>query len=83
MRQIEQSERVSAGLRHDAVADPLVEPTRDGSHEESARILLTQPAQNQLRKAVEIVPGIRLADGDHDRHRFRQQPTRDKAEDHA
>ena len=30
-RQLEQSERVAAGLRDDAVADAVVEPTRDGS----------------------------------------------------
>ena len=82
-RQIEQSERVAAGFRDDAVADAVVEPTRDGSHEQGARILLSQPAQQQLGQAVEVVPGIRLADGDHDRHRFRQQPSRDEAEDHS
>ena len=47
-RQIEQSERVAAGFRDDAVADAVVEPTRDGSHEQGARILLGQPAQQQL-----------------------------------
>ena len=41
-RQIEQSERVAAGLRDDAVADAVVEPTRDGAHEQGARILLGQ-----------------------------------------
>ena len=82
-RQIEQSERVAAGLRDDAVADAVVEPTRDGSDEQGARILLGQPAQQQLGQAVEVVPGVRLADGDHDRHRFRQQPSRDEAEDQS
>ena len=82
-RQIEQSERVAAGFRDDAVADAVVEPTRDGAHEQGARILLRQPAQPQLGQAVEVVPGIRLADSDHDRHRFRQQPSRDEAEDQS
>ena len=39
-RQIEQSERVAAGFRDDAIADMVVEPTRDGSYEQGARILL-------------------------------------------
>ena len=39
-RQIEQGERVAAGFRDDAIADAVVEPTRDGSHEQRARILL-------------------------------------------
>ena len=80
-RQIEQSERVAAGFGDDAVADAVIEPPGDGAHEKGVRILLSQPAQQQLGQAVEIVPGIRLADGDHDRDRFRQQPSRDKAED--
>jgi hypothetical protein len=82
-RQIEQSEGVAAGFREDAVADAVVEPTGDGSHEQGARILLTQTAQHKLGEAVEVVPGTRLADGDHDRHRFRQQPSRDEAEDQS
>ena len=52
-------------------------------HEQGARILLGQPAQQQLGQAVEVVPGVRLADGDHHRHRFRQQPSRDEAEDQS
>ena len=40
-RQVEQGERVAAGFRDDAVADAVVEPTRDGSHQQGARILLT------------------------------------------
>jgi hypothetical protein len=82
-RQIEQSERVAAGLREEAVADAVVDPTRDGSHEQGARVLLGQPAQQQLGQAVEVVAGTRLADGDHDRHRFRQQPSGDEAEDQS
>ena len=42
--QVEQSERVAAGFRDDAVADAVVDPTRDGAHEQGARILLRQPA---------------------------------------
>jgi hypothetical protein len=42
--QVEQSERVAAGLCDDAVADAVVDPTRDGAHEQGARILLRKPA---------------------------------------
>ena len=82
-RQIEQSERVTAGFRDDAVADPVIEPTGHGAHEQRARILLTQPAQRQLGQALEVVSGIRLADGDHDRHRVRLQPSCDKPQDQS
>ena len=42
--QVEQSKRIAAGFRDDAVADAVVDPTRDGAHEQGARILLRQPA---------------------------------------
>jgi hypothetical protein len=82
-RQIEQSERVAAGFRDDAVADVVVEPTRDGSAEQGARILLGEATHQQLGEAVEVVPGIRLADGGHHRDRLGQQPPRDEADDHS
>jgi hypothetical protein len=47
------------------------------------RILLGQAVQHQVGQTVEVVPGIRLTDGDHDRHGFRQQPSRDKAQNHS
>ena len=80
-RQVQQRQRVAARLRDDAVADTIVEPTRDGSAQQRARILVGQPAQHQLGQAAEVVPGTRLADRDHDRDRLRQQPSRDEAED--
>jgi hypothetical protein len=42
--QVEQGERIAAGFRNDAVAHALVDPARDGAHEQRARILLRQPA---------------------------------------
>src|SRR4051812_33083968 len=41
-RQIEQSERVAARLGDDAVADAIVEPTRHGSDEQRACVVLTE-----------------------------------------
>ena len=43
-RQIEQRKRVAPGFRHDAVADAVIEPTRDGAHEQGARVLVREPA---------------------------------------
>jgi hypothetical protein len=80
-RQVEQGERVAAGFREDAIADAVVEPTGDGSHEKGPGVLLCKPAQRQLGQAVEVVPVIWLADGHQDRHRFREQPPRDETED--
>ena len=80
-RKIEQSERVPTGFRNYAVPDAGVEAARDGSAEQGSCIFLRQPAQYQLGQTTEVLPGARLADGDDDRHRFRQQASRDKAED--
>src|SRR3954468_5653638 len=80
-RQIEQSERVAAGFRDDAVADAVVERTRDGAHEQRVRIVLSQPPQEQLRQAVEVVPAMLLSEGSYDLHQFPQNPPRDEAED--
>jgi hypothetical protein len=42
--QVDQSERVAPGFGDDAVAHAIVDPTRDGAHEQGARILIRQPA---------------------------------------
>src|SRR5690349_8299720 len=69
-RQVKQRERVSTRLGDYAIADSVVEPTRDGAHQQSARIVLSEPAHDQLGKAVEVMPAVRLVDGDQERHRF-------------
>jgi hypothetical protein len=81
--QIEQSERIAASLGDDAVADAVVERPRDGSPEETAGILIRQPAQRQVGQSVEVLPGGRLADRDYDCHRFGQQPSGYEAEDQS
>ena len=41
------------------------------------------PPKHQLGQAAEVAPGVRLPDGHHERHRFRQQPSCDEAEDQS
>ena len=81
-RQVEESQGVAAGFPHDAVPDAVVKQARKGSHEQGARVLLGQAVEQQRGQAVEVVPVVRLTDGHHHRHRFRQQPPRHEAEDH-
>ena len=38
-------------------------------------------AASQREQGLELAPGAWLANGEHDRHRFRQQPSRDESED--
>ena len=79
-RQLEQRERIAAGLGDDAVADAVVEPARDGSRQQGAGVLLREPRERQVGQAGERLPRARLANREHDRHRLRQQPPRDEAE---
>src|SRR5262249_19058366 len=62
-------------------ADAVVEPARNRPGQQGARILVGQPTERQLWQAVEVLPGIRLADGDDEGHGFRQEPSGDEAED--
>ena len=78
--QFEQSERIATRLRDDPLADLVVEAARDSSRQECAGTLLVKPFEPQLAEALELVSATRLADREHDRHRFRQQPARDKSE---
>ena len=63
--QLQQRERVAARLGDDAIADALVEPARDRpSPAARARPPRPGPPSAQLRQAVELVLGGRLADGE-------------------
>jgi len=79
--QLEEGERVAAGLGHDPVADVLVQPSGDGPIEQGARVLLTEPTEPDLRQTVERRHAGRLTHREHDRHRFSEQPPRDEAQD--
>ena len=77
-RQFEQRERIAARLRHDAVTDALVQRARHHARQQSARVLVVEPSELQLRKRGEI--WACLAAGEHDRHRLGQQAPGDEPE---
>jgi hypothetical protein len=80
-RQLQDRQRIAARLRDEPVADALVEPARDDGREQGARVLLGEPSERELRQAHQLALIRRLAHCEHDRHRLRQQPSRDEAED--
>ena len=80
-RQLQQRQRIATCLGDDPVADVVIESASDDSREQSARVLLGEPSQLQLRQAYELGFVGRLADSEHDHHRLRQQPSSDKSED--
>ncbi len=61
LRQLHKCQRVAPGLGDDPVADAVIEPTRYGSRQQSARIGLCESLKRQLRKAVERAGGGWLA----------------------
>ena len=73
-RQLQQGERVAAGLGDDAVADALVEPARDRPRQQRPRVLVVQARERQLRQAVELVLGCPAR-----ARRTRSPPTRPAA----
>jgi hypothetical protein len=66
-RQLQESERVSAGLGDDPVADVRVEQARHGACQQRTGFLLNEPVELQLGQAFELAPVRRLANGEHDR----------------
>jgi hypothetical protein len=79
-RQLEQGERVAAGLGDDAITDALVQPTGDRPVEQGPRVLLGEPTERHLRKAVQRRCGGGLTGREHDRHRLGEQAPRDEPE---
>ena len=78
-RQLQQGERIAARLGDDPVTNALVDPARDDRLEQRACVGVVEPAQ---RPAPADPPAVLagLADGEHERHRLRQQPARDELE---
>ena len=81
--QLQQRKWIATRLRDDPVADPLIEPARDHCRQQCTRIILVEPVERQLRQADQLAIIARLANREHDRHRLRQQPSRDESEDLA
>ena len=82
-RELQQRQRVAAGLGDDAVPHVVVESTRDDGREQGPRVLLWEPLQRHLRQSGERPVVAVIAHGDHDRHRLGEQPTRHETEDLA
>ena len=51
--QLQQPQRVSPGLGHDPVADPLVQVTGDRGGQQRPRVLIGKPFDGQRRQAGE------------------------------
>ena len=80
LRQLQEGERVATRLSEDPVADPVVESAGQRFRQQGARMAVVEPTHVQFRQAVEFVRISRLASGEHDRHRLREQPSRDESE---
>ena len=50
-RQLQQGQRVAAGLRDDPLPDVLVEPAGDDRRQQGARVVVVEPFEPQLRQA--------------------------------
>jgi len=71
----------ASGLpRHDPISHALIESARDDRRQQGPRVLLGEPSERQLRQAHQLALVAGLANGEHDRHRLRQQPAGDEAE---
>ena len=80
-RQLEQRERVAARLGDDPVARRARRAGPGRRVASSARASSSSsPSQRQLRQARQLALIARLAHGEDERHRLRQQPARDEPE---
>ena len=79
-RQLQQRERVAVRLGHDAIAHALVERARHHRLQQRPRIVVVQPADDELRQPVEGPLAGRLAHGEDQPDRLRAQPARHERE---
>ena len=77
-RQLQQRQRITAGLRDDAIADPFIEHELDHRSEERLCVTFAKSADLQRRKPLERLVG--LARGEDERHGLGQQPPRHECE---
>ena len=71
-RQLQQRERVASSLRHDPIADAVVESKRDGRTEKRACVCVTEPENLQLGESGEI--GCGDARGEQQPDGLREKP---------
>ena len=78
--QLQQGERVAAGLGDDPVAHPLVEPPETRRVQQRPSITVAQATDRPFRQPLQLRCVARLADGEHQRDGLGQQPPRDERE---
>lgn len=79
-RQLQQPQRISPGLGHDPVANPLVQMTWDRGGQQRPRVLVGEPFDCQLRQTGKHPLAGRLPDREQEQHRLSQQPPSDEPE---
>jgi hypothetical protein len=79
-RQLEQRERVAAGLTQDPFQHPLVERSGDRRVQQQAGVLGGETAERELRQPVEHVRVGGLAQREDQAEPLRQQPARDEGQ---
>jgi hypothetical protein len=77
--ELEQGERIAAGLLDDPGGHALVEPPRDDRGQQRPRVIVPQPSDFELRQTGQF--GVGLAHREHQRDRLGQQAAPDEAED--
>jgi hypothetical protein len=80
LRQLQQRERVAAGLGQDPVPDPLVEPPREPGREQLTSVVVRDPLHNELRQTVELLQRARLAYREQDPDPLGQQAPCDECQ---
>ena len=79
--QLQQGERVAAGLGDDPVPHPLVEPPGTCRVQQGASISVAQTTDRPFRQPLQLQRVARLAYGEHQGDGLSQQPPRDERED--
>ena len=79
--ELQQRQRVAAGFGHDPIPDTIVEPARRDRRQQRAGMLVVKARDPQVPQALEVARFVRLASREDDRHRLREQPSRNESED--
>ena len=80
-RELEERERIAAGLGNDPVAHPLVEAPWNPRREQRARVLVAESLHHELREPVELPHVARLTNCEHHSDRLRLEAARDEGQD--
>jgi non-heme chloroperoxidase len=80
-RQLQQGERVAAGLGDDPVSHSLVQPPRKDRVQQRPSLAVRQATDLAFRQTLQLSRGARFAHGEHQSDGLSQQPPRDEGED--